>query len=124
MSTIMRALTNKVCDSLCHLDNLNESEAEIKYISLKHLLLNNQGMPANKGEIKGQLPHEHVLRFCKTFKKLTKQLEFHSTFKTANSQDIIYTTLAYYIKVFFNNLFLFLPILNPDAHTINVECFK
>ena len=77
----MRALTNKSRDFLCHLDNLTESEAEIKVILLKHLLLNNHGVPANKGEIKGQLHLEHVFRFFKTFKKLTKQLEFHSTFK-------------------------------------------
>ena len=53
--------------------------------------------------------------FCKTFKKITKQLGFHLTFKTADLQDIIYTILVENFRVNFGKLFLFVRILNPDA---------
>ena len=52
------------------------------------------GQEVNKGKIKGQLPLEHIFGFCKTLKKVTKNLGFQITFKTANLQDVIYTSIA------------------------------
>ena len=71
----------------------------------------------NKGKIRGVLPLEQIFGFCKTFKKITKHLGFNITLKTADLQDIIYTTLGDNIKVNFNKLFLFVPIFIPDAQT-------
>ena len=53
------------------------------------MLINNH-IDANKSKIKGNLYLEDVSGFCKTFKKVTKNLGFHLMFKTANLQDIIY----------------------------------
>ena len=63
------------------------------------------------------------MNFVKLIKKTTKQSGFHVTFKTADLQDIIYTTLANGITVNFDILFSFkifsldAPILIPDAET-------
>ena len=57
------------------------------------MLINNH-IEANRGKIRGQLPLEDVVGFCKTFKKITKSLGFHITFKTNDLQNIIYTTIA------------------------------
>ena len=53
------------------------------------ILLINNHTAANNGIYKGQLALEHILGFCKTFEKITKNLGFHLTFKTAILQDII-----------------------------------
>ena len=55
--------------------------------------------------------------FVKLFKKITKQLGFYQTLKTADLQDIIYTTPGDNIKVNFDRLFLFVSKLLPDAQT-------
>ena len=79
VSTIMRALTSKDGDLLSHFDKIDLSEAEIENTSLHHHLINNHDVAANKGTIKGELPLEHIFGFCRTCKKITKQLEFHLT---------------------------------------------
>ena len=62
---------------------------------------------------------EHIFGFCRTFKKVTKNLGLHITFKTANLQDIIYTTIADAtpINVTINSLYLFVPFLIPSTGT-------
>ena len=55
ISTIMRALTNKDGDLLSHFDKIDESEPEINNTSLRHYLINNHNIAANKGKIKGYL---------------------------------------------------------------------
>ena len=60
---------------------------------------------------------EHVFGFCKTFKKITKNLGFHLTFKTADLQNIILTSIANDIDVTINSLFLYVPVLTPDSNT-------
>ena len=103
VSTIMRVLRSKDGDLLSYFDRTDESEAEIENISLHHHLINDHNLAAaNKGKIKGYLPLEQTFGFCKTFKKITKQLGFQLTLKTADLQDIIYTTLGDDIKVNFN----------------------
>ena len=83
------------------------------------MLKDNQPTPVNKGKIKSQLPLEHIFGFCKTFKKVTKNLGFHITFKTANLQDIIYTSIAYgtQINVTINSLYLYVPFFIPSTDT-------
>ena len=113
----MRALTSKNGDLLSHFDKNDESEDQIVNTSPHHRLINNHDVAANKGKIKGQLPLEYVFGFCRTFKKITKQLGFHLTFKTADPLDIIYASLGDDGKVNFEKLFLYVPIFLPDAQT-------
>ena len=106
ISTFMRALTSKDGDLLSQFDKTYEAEAENENTSVKHLLINNHDVAANKGKIKGQLQLEYIFGFCKTFKKTTKQLRFQLTFKTADLQDIIFTThWGKLLKIFLINYF-------------------
>ena len=59
----------------------------------------NNPSEANRGRIIGQITLEHIFGYCKKFKKITKNLGFHLTFRTANLQDVIYTTLADAVRV-------------------------
>ena len=74
-------------------------------------------MEVNKGKIKGQLALDHILGFCKTFKKITKNLAFHLIFKMNDLQDIIFTTIADDINVTINSLYLYVPQLIPSTST-------
>ena len=69
------------------------------------MLINNH-TDANKGKIKGYLYLEYIFRFCKTFKKVTKILGFHLSFKTNDSEDIIYTSMTDDTNVTIINLYL------------------
>ena len=75
VSTIMRLLTSKDSDlSSCFDKN---AEKPLKDNNpLKQILINNYADEVNKGKIKGQLPLEHIFGFCKSFKKITKNLGF------------------------------------------------
>ena len=72
---------------------------------------------ANKGKIKGYIYLEGIFGFCQTFKKVTKNLGFHLTFKTYDLQNIIYTSMADDINVIINNLYLYVPNLIPNVKT-------
>ena len=72
---------------------------------------------ANKGKIKGYLCLEDIFGFCKTFKKVTKNLCFHLMFETANLQDIINTSMVDDINVTINSLYLYIPNLIPKVET-------
>ena len=63
------------------------------------MLIHNYTVEANKGKIKGQLPFEQLFGFCKTFKKTTKNIGFHLTFKMNDLQNIIFTTIVTDINV-------------------------
>ena len=99
ISTIMRLVSRRDGDLLSQFDIINEqigaNEAaksdNIRSTFLNKMLITTHGEDANRGKIKGQLPVEHIFGFCK---KVTKNLGFRITFKTANLQDIIYTTIA------------------------------
>ena len=122
----MRVISTRDGDLLSQFDNSNEeigaNEAatsdNIRSTSLNKMLITNHE-EANRGKIKGQLPLEHMFGFCRTFKKVTKNLGFHITFKTANLQDIIYTTIAAFtqINVTINSLYLFVLFLIPSTET-------
>ena len=103
-STIMRAISNKDGDLLSQFDNINENgitvlnrlaDVPVQIRDTPHQkMLTNNHTDANKGKIKGYIFSEDVLGFCKTFKKVTKNLGFHPTFKTNDLQDIIYTSMT------------------------------
>ena len=90
---------------------------KINNTSLKHLLINNHDVAANKEKFKGHLPLDYIFGLCKIYKKITKQSGFHLTFKTAFLQHNIHTTIGDDIKLNFDKLFLFVPIIIPDAST-------
>ena len=50
-------------------------------------------------------------------KKITKGIGFQLTLKTADLQNILYTTIGDDFKVMINSLYLFVPTLIPDAST-------
>ena len=127
VSTIMRAISNKDGDLLSQFDNINENDipvlnrladlpVQIRDTPHQKMLINNH-TDANKGKIKGYLYLEDIFGFCKTFKKVTKNLGFHLQFKTNDLQDIIYTSMTDDINVTINNLYLYVPNLIPSVET-------
>ena len=127
VSTIMRAISNKDGDLLSQFVNINENDIPVlerltdlppQIGSTPHqkMLINNH-TAANKGKIKGYLYLEDIFGFCKTFKKVTKKLGFHLTFKTNDLQDIIYTSMTDDINVTINKLYLYVPNLIPSVET-------
>ena len=123
----MKVISNKDDDLLSQFGNFNENDIPVLEIladlppqirSTPHqkMLLDNH-LDARKGKIKGYLYLEDIFGFGKTSKKVTKNLGFHLTFKTANLQDIIYTSMADDINVTINSLYLFIPNLMPSVET-------
>ena len=122
VSTIMRVLFTKDADLLSQFDNINEGNANADFnsTSLKKMLIDNHdivGQEVNKGKIKGQLALENIFGFCKSFKKITKNLGFQIIFRTADLQDIIYTSIGDNINVTINSLYLFVPTFTPSTET-------
>ena len=127
VSTIMRAISNKDGDLVSQFDNINEIDipvlnrltdlpVQIRDTPHEKMLINNH-TEANRGKIKGYLYLEDIFGFCKTFKKVTKNLGFHLQFKTNDLQDIIYTSMTDDIDVTINNLYLYVPNLIPSVET-------
>ena len=80
------------------------------------MLINNH-TDANKGKVKGYLYLEDIFGFCKIFKKVTRILGFHLTFKTNDLQSVIFSSMAYDINVTLNNLYLYVPNLIASVET-------
>ena len=127
VSTIMKSISNKDGDLLSQFDITNENDIpvlerladlppQIRDSPHQKMLINNHTDP-NKGKIKGYLYLEDIFGFCKTFKKVTKNLGFHLTFKTNDLQNIIYSSMADDINVTINNLYLYVPNLIPSVET-------
>ena len=127
ISTIMKVISNKGDDLLSQFGNINENDIplleiltdlppQIRSTPHQKMLIDNH-LDANKCKIKGYLYLEDIFGFCKTFKKVTKNLGFHLLFKTANLQDIIYTAMADDIDVTINSLYLYIPNLIPSVET-------
>ena len=85
-STIMRAISNRDGDLLSQFDNLNGNDIPILE-RLQDLPVQNRDTPhqkmlinnhtdANKIKIEGFFYLEYIFGFCKTFKKVTKNLDF------------------------------------------------
>ena len=114
ISTIMRIVSSRDGDLLSQFDSIDEkvgndehaTTAIIQDKSLHKMLIANHENDPNRGKIKGQLPLEHIFGF-------------RITLKTANLQDIIYTTIAdaTRINVTINSLYLFIPFLIPSTET-------
>ena len=127
VSTIMKVISNKDDDLLSQFGNIKENNIpllegladlppQIKSTPHQKTLIDNH-LDANKGKIKGYYYFEDIFGFCKTFEKVTKNLGFHIMFKTANVQDIIYTSMADDIDVTINSLYLYVPNLFPSVET-------
>ena len=127
VSTIMRAISNKDGDLVSQFDNINENDipvlnrladlpVQIRDTPHPKTLINNH-TDANKGKIKRYLYLEDIFGFCKTFKKVTKNLGVHISFKTNDLQGIIYTSMTDDIDVTINNLYLYVPNLIPSVET-------
>ena len=127
ISTIMKVISNKDDDLSSQFGNINENDIpvlerladlppQIRSTPHQKMLIDNH-IDANKSKIKGYLYLEDIFGFCKTFKKVTKNLGFHLMLKTNNLQDIIYTSMADDINVTINNLYLFIPNLIPSVET-------
>ena len=123
----MRAISNKDGDLLSIFNNINENDipvlkrladlpVQIRDTPHQKILINNH-TDANRGKIKGHLYLEDVFGFCKIFRKVTKNLGFHLTFKTNDLQDIIYTSMTDDINVTINILYLYVPNLKPSVET-------
>ena len=127
VSTNMRVILNQDGDLLSQFDNINENDIPVleRLADLPHqirstphqkMLINNH-TDANKGKTKGYLYLEDISGFCKTFRKVTKNLAFHLTFKTNDLQNIIYSSMADDINVTINNLYLPIPNLILSVET-------
>ena len=104
VSTIMSLLTPKGSDLSSCFDINGEKALDINN-PLKQILINNHSVEVKKGKIKAHLPLEHIFGSCKTFKKITKKIGFHLTFKMDVLQDIFFTTIATDVNVMINSLY-------------------
>ena len=80
-------------------------------------MLKNNHTDANKGEIKGYLYLEEIFGFCKTLKRVTKNLGFQLILNTTDLQDIINTSMSHDINVTINKLHLFISKKIPSVET-------
>ena len=124
ISTFMRASTNIDGVLLSEFDNNNEGNTNDDFDSTSRkkcslIIIILLVRKLKKGRIKGQLPLEPIFGFCKTFRKVTKNIVFHITFKTANLQNIIYNSIAdgTQINVTINSLYFYIPFLIPTTET-------
>ena len=74
------------------LERLADLPPQIRTTPSQKKLIDNH-TDASKGKIKGYLYLEDIFGFCKTFKKVTKNLGFHLTFKTNVTYRISYIHL-------------------------------
>ena len=119
VSTIMRVLASTDDDLLSYFDKINDTglnTTENKN-SFNDRLIISHSVEVNRGKIRGKLHLEHIFRFCKTFKKNRENLGFQLTFRTADLQDIIFTTIAEDITVTIESFYLFVPIIIPNTET-------
>ena len=98
------------------LERLTDLPPQIRDTPHLKMLIDNHSDP-NKSKIKRYLNLEDIFGFCKTFKKVTKNLGFHLMFKTIDLQDIIFTSMADDINVTINSLYRYIPSLIPSAET-------
>ena len=83
------------------------------------MLNDNHEENANRSKTNAQLPLEIIFGFCKTFEKVTKNLGFKITFKTANLQNNVYTSIAagIQINVTISSLYLYVPFIVSSTET-------
>ena len=81
------------------------------------MLIDSHSVPVNRGKIKGRLPLQHKFGFFETFKKVTKNLGFHLTFKTADLQNNIFLSIFFDVNVTIKCLYLYIPIFILNIET-------
>ena len=127
ISTIMKVISNKDGDLVSQFDIINENDIPvpewlfilpppIRDTPHQKMVFNNH-TDANKGKIKRFLYLQDIFGFCKTFKKVTKNLGFHLLLKTNDLHDIIYTSMDDDIIVTIKYLYLFVPNSIPSVET-------
>ena len=123
----MKVISNEDDDLLSQFGNINEnnipllerladSPPQIRSTPHQKTLIDNH-FDADKGKTEGYLHLEDIFKFCKTFKKVTKNLGFILMLQTADLQDIIYTSTADVINVTLISLYLYIPNLIPSVET-------
>ena len=123
----MRAISNKGGELLSQFDNIIENDIptferlvdlspQIRSTLHQKMLIDNH-TDAKKGKIKGCLYLGDIFGFRKTFKKVTKNLGFHITFKTNDLQNTIYSSMVDDKNVTNNNLYLYVSNLIPSVET-------
>ena len=95
---------------------MGDLPAQIRCTTHQKKLIDNH-IDANIGKIKKYSCLDDFFGFCKIFKKVTKNLGFQLMFKTANLQDVIYTSMDDDINVTINNFYLIIPNLIPSVET-------
>ena len=98
------------------IERLADLPPQIGWTPHQKMLIDNH-LDANKGKTKRYLYLEDIFGICRSFKRETKNLGFHIMFKTANLQDIIYTSMAGDINVTVISLYLYVPNLIPSIET-------
>ena len=126
-SIFLKVTSNRDGDLLSQFDNINENDiptlerlADLppQFKSTPHQkMLSNNHNDSNKGKIKRYFYLEGFSGFCKSFKKITKKLEFHLMLKTTDLEDFLYTSVADDINVTIKNLYLYKPNLIPNVET-------
>ena len=123
----MKVISNKDDDLLSQFGNIIENDIpllerltdlppQITSTAHQKILIDNH-TDANKRKIERYLYLEDIFGFCKTFKKVTKNLGFILMLKTADLQDFIYTSMADDMNVTNNSLYLYVPNLIPSVET-------
>ena len=87
----MRLLTQEDGDISSFSDKIAESEAAISNSSLKHMLIDSHTNDDNRGEIRADLPFEHVFGFAEMTKTLIKSRykpKYEIKSQTQTSKDI------------------------------------
>ena len=87
----MQNVTSKDRDFSSDFDKMTDDD--INNTIKKELLFDNVSVQTIKGKLFGQVPLEHIFGFCNMFKKVTRVLVFHITFKTHDLQSIFCITL-------------------------------
>ena len=111
----MGALTTKGGDFLSPFHEIDESEAQLNNTTLKPNLVTNHDVAESRGKMEGKLPLEHNFGFRKTLNFFFKKVGFPPTFKTADLQDKIYTTLDHNFVIKIGEFFFYVFNLIPDA---------
>ena len=116
----MKVISNKYDDLLSQFGNINKNDIplleifadlppQIRSTPHQKMLIDNH-TDVNKGKIKRYSYLEDIFGFCRTFKKVTKNLGFHLMFKTADLQDNKYTSMDNDVNMTINSLDLYLSI--------------
>ena len=127
VSTTMKVIANTDGGLLSQFGKINENDIPIlerlnnlppqsRNTPHQKMLINNH-TDATKSKIKGYLFLEDIFGFCKSFKKVTKNLAFHLMLKTKDLQDILYTSMDGDITVTINRLYLVITNLIPSVET-------